>query len=135
MPYTRGLSTEAYCNELTHNKEQNKRLMKGYLEKVIAKKREEFGVSDKISASAIRSCMYEGSLALTHRGYSPPLLNAELALVKICIQMRTIQQPLTCDEAIAVMNDMISETEMRESDRVSKDLYLKFKRYGRIGVN
>jgi hypothetical protein len=40
--------TEAYCNELTRHKEQNKRLMKGYLEEVIAQKQEEFGVSNKI---------------------------------------------------------------------------------------
>ncbi len=106
--------TEAYCNELTHNKEQNKRLMKGYLEEVIAQKQEEFGVSNKISASTIKSCMYRGSLAPTHQGFSPPLLDAELALVEICIQMGKTQQPLTHDEAIAIMKDMISETEMRE---------------------
>jgi hypothetical protein len=43
------------------------------------------------------------------------LLNAELALVEICIQMGKIWQPLTCDEAIAIMSDMISKTEMAES--------------------
>ena len=89
--------------------------MKGYLEEVIAQKREEFGVSDKISASMIRSRMYQGSLAPTHRGCSPPLLNAELAIVEICIQMGKIRQPLTGEEAIALMNDMIRETEMSET--------------------
>ena len=29
--------TEAYCNELTRHKEQNKRLMKGYLEEVMCR--------------------------------------------------------------------------------------------------
>ncbi len=128
--------TEAYCNELTHNKEQNKRLMKGYLEEVIAQKREEFGVSNKISASTIKSCMYRGSLAPTHQGFSPPLLDAELALVEICIQMGKIRQPLTRDEALAIMNDMISETEMRERlTEFQRILTSNSKRYGGIGVN
>ena len=38
--------SEAYGKEHTLRKDQNKRLMKGYLEEVIAKKKEEFGVCD-----------------------------------------------------------------------------------------
>ncbi len=92
--------SDAYGKELTLHKEQNKRLMKGQLEAVIAKKKEEFGVSNKISASMIRSCMDQGNLAPPHPGTSPPLLDAESVLVEICIQMGKIQQPLTLGEAM-----------------------------------
>jgi hypothetical protein len=88
--------------------------MKGHLEAVIKQKKEEFGVSDDIPAATIRTRIKRGSLAPTHPGTSPPLLNAEMALVQICIQMGKMRQPLTCDEAIAIMNDMISKTEMEE---------------------
>ena len=49
--------------------------------------------------------------------------------------MGKIGQHLTCGEAIAIMNDMISETEMREIDRVSKKRTPDSKRYGVVGVN
>ena len=61
--------------------------MKGHLEAIIEQKKEEFGVSDDILASTIRTRIRRGSLAPTHPGTSPPLLNAEMALVEICIQM------------------------------------------------
>ena len=78
--------------------------------------------------------MYQGSLAPTHQGYSTPLLDAELVLVKICIQMGKIRQLLTRDEATAIMNDMISETEMRERlTEFQRILTSTSKRYGGIG--
>ena len=106
--------TEDDHKELTSHKEIQWRLMKGRLEAVIKQKKEEFGVSDDIPAATIRTRIKRGSLAPTHPGTSPPLLEAEMALVQICIQMGKMRQPLTCDEAIAIMNDMISETEMAE---------------------
>jgi hypothetical protein len=81
---------EEYHNELTFHKEKSKRLMKGYLEAVIEQKKDEFGVSDDIPVAMIRTRIKRGSLAPTHPGTSPPLLNAELALVEICIQMGKI---------------------------------------------
>jgi hypothetical protein len=43
------------------------------------------------------------------------LHKAELAVVEICIQMGKIYQPLNGNEVIAIMNDMIRETEMSET--------------------
>ena len=106
--------TEEYHNKLAFHKENHWRLMKGHLEAIIEQKKEEFGVREDISEETIRGRIWRGNLAPTHPGTSPPLLNAEMALVEICIQMGKMRQPLTRDEAIAIMNDMISETEMRE---------------------
>ena len=75
----------------------------------------EFSISCNISEETVRSRIKRQSLTPTHRGTSPPLHNAEMALVEICIQMGKIRQPLTCDEAIAIIHDLISETEMSES--------------------
>ena len=69
--------------------------MKGHLEAIIEQKKEEFGVSDDILASMIRTHIRRESLAPTHPGISPPLLNAEIALVEMCIQMGKMRQPLT----------------------------------------
>ena len=107
--------TEEYHNKLTFHKENQRWLMKGHLEAIIEQKKEEFGVSNDIPAATIRTRIKRGSLAPTHPGTSPPLLNVEMTLVEICIQMGKICQPLTCDEAIAIMNDMIRKTEMAES--------------------
>ncbi len=80
--------------------------------------------------------MDQGNLAPLHPGTSPPLLDAESALVEICIQMGKIRQPLTRGEAIAIMNDMISETEMRERlTGFQKKRTSDSKRYGVVGVN
>jgi hypothetical protein len=106
--------TKEYYNKLTFHKENRQRLMKGLLEAIIEQKKEEFGVSDDIRATTIRTRIRRGRLSPTHPGTSPPLLNAEKALVDICIQMGKMRQPLTRDDAIAVMNDMISKTEMAE---------------------
>ena len=106
--------TEEYHKELTSHKETQQRPVRGHLKEIIQQKKEEFGVSDDISAKTIRGRIMRGSLAPTHPGTSPPVLKAETALVQICIQMGKMRQPLTCGEAIAIMNDMISKTEMEE---------------------
>ena len=46
---------EAYDNELTAYRSQNKRLVKGYLGQLILQKKEEFGVSCNISVQTVRS--------------------------------------------------------------------------------
>ena len=107
--------TDSYKTELTLRRGENKRVQKGYLEQVIQEKKEEFGVSCAISNETVRSRIKRGILGPTHRGTAAPLQNAELALVEIIIQMGKIRQPLTRDEAIGIMNDMISETEMSET--------------------
>jgi hypothetical protein len=101
--------TEAYHKELTFHKYNQRRLMKGHLEAVIKQKKDEYGVSDDIPAATIRTRIKRGSLAPTHPGTSPPLRDAEMALVQICIQMGKMRQPLTRNEAITIMNDMISK--------------------------
>ena len=84
----------------------------------------------------VRSRIKRGILAPTHNGTALPLLSAELALVEICIQMGKIRQPLTRDEAIAIMNDMISETEMLESlTEFQKVCTSNSQNYGLIGRN
>jgi hypothetical protein len=107
--------TLAYSNELTECRAQSKTVMRGFLTEVIEQKKVEFSISCNISEETVRSRIKRQSLTPTHRGTSSPLQDAEMALVAICIQMGKIRQPLTCEEAIAIMNDLISETEMAES--------------------
>jgi hypothetical protein len=49
-----------------------------------------------------------------HHGAKSPLEEVEVALVEICIQMGKIRQPLSCTEAIALMNDMIKNTNTKQ---------------------
>ena len=107
--------SQAYNIELTQHKEQKKRLMRGYFEQLIQERKDEFGVNTNISVNTVRSQMKRGNLAPTHPGTSSLLCNAELALVGICKQMGKIRQPLTGEEAIAIMNDMIRGSEMSET--------------------
>jgi hypothetical protein len=92
----------------------------GFLKEVIEQKKVEFSVSCNIPVETVRSRIKQRSLAPTHPGTSPPLHDAELAMVKICIQMGKIHQPLTCEEAIAIMNYIISETERSESENLTQ---------------
>ena len=130
--------TDSYETELTLRKGQNKRVKKGYMEQLILEKKGEFGVSNNISVETVRSRIKRGSLGPTHRGTAPQLQNAELALVKICIQMGKTCQPLTREEAIAIINDMISKTEisdsLREFQKV-RTLSTETERYGLVGKN
>ena len=122
--------------ELTQHKGQKKRLVRGYLEQLSQEKKDEFGVSSNISLETVRSRIKRGSLAPTHPGTSAPLYNAELALVQICIQMGKIRQPLTGEEAIALMNDMIRETEMSETLTNFQKVRTSFSAsYGHVGKN
>ncbi len=107
--------TLAYNNELTKCKAQSKTVKRGFLNEVIEQKKRELSISCNISEETVRSRIKRQSLTPTHRGTSAPLQDAEMALVEICVQMGKIHQPLTCEEAIAIMNDLISETEMAES--------------------
>jgi hypothetical protein len=124
--------SQAYHSELTHCKDQKKKVMGGFLAQVIEKKKAEFGVSCNIPAETIRSRIKQKSLVPTHPGTSAPLYNAEMALVEIGTQMGKICQPLTCEEAIAIMNDMISETEM--SDRLTQFQKVRTPNSGTIDV-
>jgi hypothetical protein len=58
---------------------------------------------------------HRGTLT-SHLGPGPksPLEEVELALVEICIQMGKICQPLSCTEAIALMNSMIDNTHTQQ---------------------
>ncbi len=128
--------TEEYHKELISHKETRRRLMSGHLEAVIKQKKEEFGVSDYISAKTIRTRINRGRLAPPHPGTAPPLLKAETALVQICIQMGKMRQPLTCDDAITIMNDMISKTEMEEQlTNFQRARTMTSSRFGTVGKN
>ena len=124
--------SQAYHSELTHCKDQKKKVKGGFLAQIIEKEKGKFDVSCNIPEETIRSQIKQKRLVPTHRGTSAPLYNAELALVEICIQMGKIRQPLTCEEAIAIMNDMISETEM--SDSLTQFQKVRTPNSGTIGV-
>ncbi len=78
----------------------------GYLKRLIDEKKKEFGINMSISSRTIKNRIQRGSLT-THHGAKSPSEEVEVALVEICIQMGKIRQPLSCTEAIALMNDMI----------------------------
>jgi hypothetical protein len=81
----------------------------GYLGRLIDEKKKEFGMNSSISSKTIRDRTQRGALT-THCGAKSPLEEVEVALVQICIQMGKIRQPLSCTEAIVLMNDMIENT-------------------------
>jgi hypothetical protein len=85
----------------------------GYLERLIDEKKKEFGVNCSIKISTIKNCVYAGALT-THHGAKSPLDEVEEALVQICIQMGKFCQPLSCTEAIALMNNMIENTKTKQ---------------------
>ena len=118
--------------ELTCCKEQKEKVEGGFLAQIVEKEKGEIDVTCNIPEETIRSRTKRKSLVPTHRGTSAPLYNAELALVEICIQMGKIRQPLTCEEAIAIMNNMISDTEI--SDSLTQFQKVRTPNSGTIGV-
>ena len=82
----------------------------GYLERLIDEKKKEFGINISISSRNIMNRTHRG-LQTAHHGAKSPLKEVEVALVEICIQMGKIHQPLSCTEAITLMNDMIENTD------------------------
>jgi hypothetical protein len=86
------------------------------------------GVGGRLKGSSrtIKNCIQRGSLT-THHGAKSPLEEVELALVEICIQMGKIRQPLSCTEAIALMNDMIENTNTKQN-------VIKFQQSRRLGI-
>ena len=85
----------------------------GYLERLIDEKKKEFGINISISSRNIRHRTHRG-LQTAHHGAKSPLEEVEVALVEICIQMGKICQPLSCTEAITLMNDMIENTNTKQ---------------------
>jgi hypothetical protein len=65
----------------------------GYLKRLIDEKKKEFGINISISSRTIKNCIQRGSLTTPH-GAKP----LEEVVGKI-------RQPLSCTEAIALMND------------------------------
>ena len=82
----------------------------GYLKKLIDEKKNEFGVKCTISTRAIQNCTHRGLQTAQH-GAKCPLGIVDVALVEICIKTR---QPLSCTEAITLMNDMIKNTNTKQ---------------------
>jgi hypothetical protein len=87
----------------------------GYLKRLIDEKKKEFGINCRISTKSIMNRTHRGTLT-SHLGPGPKSLleEVELALVEICIQMGKIRQPLSCTEAIALMNSMIENTHTQQ---------------------
>jgi hypothetical protein len=99
----------------------------GYLESLIDEKKKEFGVNISISSRNIRNRTHRG-LQTAHHGAKSPLEEVEVALVEICIQMGKIRQPLSCTEAITLMNDMIENTN-------TKQKLIKFQQSRNLGTS
>jgi hypothetical protein len=78
--------------------------------RLIDEKKKAFGINISISSRNIRNRTHRG-LQTAHHGAKSPLEEVEVALVEICIQMGKIRQPLSCTEAITLMNDMIENTD------------------------
>ncbi len=90
-----------------------KRVERGYLKGLIDEKTKEFDVNCSISTKTIMNRNKRGALT-SHHGAKSPLEEVKLALVKICIQMGKLHQPLSCMEAIALMNSMIENTQAKQ---------------------
>ena len=85
----------------------------GYLKKLIDEKKKEFSINISISSRTIKNRIQRDSLT-THHGAKSSLEEVEVALIEICIQMGRIGQPLSCSEAITLMNDMIENTNTKQ---------------------
>ena len=99
----------------------------GYLERLIDEKKKEFGINISISSKTIINRTQRGLLT-KHHGAKSPLEEVEVALVQICIQMGKIRQPLSCIEAITLMNDMIENTS-------TKQKLIEFQQSRRLGTD
>jgi hypothetical protein len=87
----------------------------GYLKRLINEKKKEFGINCRISTKSIMNRTHRGTLTShLEPGPKSPLEEVELALVEICILMGKIRQPLSCTEAIMLMNGMIDNTHTQQ---------------------
>ncbi|KAL3804780.1 hypothetical protein ACHAW5_001887 [Stephanodiscus triporus] len=118
-----------YSRHYIASKSVGEKVEYGYLKRLIDEKKKEFGIHCNISSRIIhnrthiihnrthralptpRSTTYHMG---SHHGAKSPLEEVESALVHICIQMGKIRQPLSCTEAITLMNDMIENTNTKQ---------------------
>ena len=107
--------SKIYSTETTKRLAGKSKAPRGFLENLIKSKSEEYGISEFISKSTIRSRHRRGVLCASHRGTPSPVASAEMALVKICVQMGKIKMPLTGPQAVTVFNDLIRGTRLQES--------------------
>jgi hypothetical protein len=103
-----------YSKKYNASKSVGGKVEYGYLERLIDERKKEFGVNCSIPISTIMNRVYAGALT-THHGAKSPLDKVEEAFVQTCIQMGKIRQPLSCTEAIALMNDMIENTKTKQT--------------------
>ena len=106
-----------YATELTARKADKKRVAKGFLADLIKKKQVQFSVVSVISIQTIRSRVKRNNLNPNHPGTLSPIAEAEKALVVIAIQMGKIRQPLTCEEGIGLINDLIKNSPQQDAVR------------------
>jgi hypothetical protein len=104
-----------YSKRYNTSKSIGRKVEYGYMKKIIDEKKKEFGVNctRTISTRTIQNRTHRGR-TITHHGAKAPLKEVELALVQICIQMGKIRQPLSCTEAITLMNDLIENTDTKQ---------------------
>lgn len=67
-----------------------------------------------MAIKTIQNQIKHGLTSTPHPGVKSPLQDAEQRLVKICIQMGKILQPLNGTEAIALMNNLIDGTAIQQ---------------------
>ena len=103
-----------YSSQASSAKSVGRKVDYGYLDKLIDAKKSEFNVKREISKKTIKTCLYRGTASTSHRGTKSPLEEVETALVQICIQMGKFRQPLSCMEAIQLMNNLIHQTNTQE---------------------
>ena len=107
--------TSVMVNETAGKKAKGMRVEKGFLDRLIKEKKKEFGVVSDISKKTIQNRVSRG-IVFAHHGAKSPLfeVEAERALVELCIQMGKIRQPLNVTEGIEVMNNLIEGTEVQQ---------------------
>jgi hypothetical protein len=101
----------------TEQKESCNRTSNSYLDNLITKKWEEYGLdsSDTVSKDTIRSRVKRGNLIIQHRG-TPPVLpeKVEKVIAETVLAMQQIRQPLSVSETIEYANSLIKGSEFEE---------------------
>ena len=125
-----------FATEVTNRKAEKKRIAKGFLADLIKKKQIQFSVVTYISDETICSRVKRNNTNPNHPGTRSPIEEAEAALVVIAIQMGKIRQPLTCEEGIGLMNDLIKNTSLQDAVRefqMARRLCVQESTYGTVG--
>lgn len=84
------------------------------IDSIVMEYSRQFKASQSVGGKVEYGYLERRGLQTAHHGAKSPLEEVEVALVEICIQMGKICQPLSCTEAITLMNDMIENTNTQQ---------------------